>query len=80
MLGEDVNISISAFDKCNQILLDSLLCIDSLPRSPLLLHYAPLGDANVVSCGVLDQVHHFVSLADHVMRGLGVVRVGGHAD
>ena len=39
----------------------------------MLLQHAALGDSDIVSCGILDHVHHSVSLADDVVSGAGVV-------
>ena len=44
-----------------------------------LLHDAALGDADVVAGGVFDEVHHFISLADNVVRSFRIMRIGGNA-
>src|SRR3954464_649105 len=51
---------------------------DGTSRTSLLLH-ASLRDADIIAGAVLDHVHHFVGLADYVVRSFGVMRVGGEA-
>src|SRR5436189_158002 len=48
----------------------------SIRTEGLFLH-AALRDSNIVPGAVLDHVHHFVSLADYVVRRFGVMRIGG---
>src|SRR4029077_3357679 len=45
------------------------------PKAAFLLHHSTLRDPDIVSGGVLYQVHHLVSLANDVMRGPRVVRI-----
>ena len=51
----------------------------TLLRSQVLLQHALLGDGNVVAGGVLDHVHHFVGLADDLVRALRVFRISRNA-
>src|ERR1700690_2874504 len=44
-----------------------------------LLHHPALRDPNIIPAGILHQVHHLVSLANNVMRALGVVRISRHS-
>jgi len=45
--------------------------------NPALLLHASLCNADVVAGAVLHHVHHFIGLADYVVRSFGIVRVGG---
>ena len=46
----------------------------------LLLHHSALGNPDVVAGGVFHQIHHFVGLADDIMRRFGIVRIGREAN
>ena len=46
-----------------------------VPLRPRLLLQPSLRDPDVVAGAVLDHVHHLVSLADYIMRSLGVMRI-----
>ena len=41
-----------------------------------LLHHSPLRDSNIVPGAVLDHVHHFVGLADDVVRSFRIMGIG----
>jgi hypothetical protein len=45
-----------------------------------LLHHSPLRNPDIVAGAVLDHVHHFVGLADDVVRSLGVMRISRQPD
>jgi hypothetical protein len=42
-----------------------------------LFHDSALGDPNVISRGVLHQIHHLVGLTDNVVGIAGIMGIGG---
>src|SRR5947209_3431952 len=49
----------------------------NISMEALLLHHAALRNPNIVAGGVLHFIHHSISLADDVVRGLSIVRISG---
>ena len=45
-------------------------CHGKLFKNPLLCH------GNIVTAGIFDHIHHLISLADDLVRALGVFRIG----